>query len=397
MARTVPALTLDGLAAAPWALDRAVLSELVKYAQSGEQITAAARQPRTQQNAGAIGVIPIHGVIEHRSSFLLELFGGTSVEDIRGQLRAALANPQISAIVLDIDSPGGGVAGVTELATEIRNARAQKRIVAVANTTAASAAYWLASQANHVLVTPSGQVGSVGVYAVHFDASAAYQAQGVTPTIISAGERKADGNEFEPLSDEARAEMQARVDAFYDSFVSDVARGRGVPVSKVRDDYGKGSVLLAPAAFSAGLVDGIGTLEQALTLASKSLPANARAEDGTPAPEEVELPARHQLAQFVDGAAPLIEWAKVRKSMREAAGRRPFPEPVEAELRALHGAIREFDLSLTALLDPVADESSAAPEPAVPPVAAAPSTPVTPAFPVRSEQERRAFWESQIQ
>jgi len=386
LARTVPALTLDGLAAAPWALERAVLAELVKYAQSGEQPQAAARPPQAAANRGAIAVIPIRGVIEHRSSWLLDLFGGTSVEDIRGQLRQAVADPQFSAIVLDIDSPGGGVAGVTELAAEIRAARASKRIVAVANTTAASAAYWLASQAHQILVTPSGQVGSVGIYAVHFDASGAYAAQGVVPTIISAGERKADGNEFEPLSDEARTEMQARVDAFYVSFVNDVAKGRGVTAAKVRDDYGQGAVMLAPAALAAGLADGIGTLEQAYKLAAQPLPANARAEDGSPTPEEVDLPFRVQIEQ----AEGLIEFATVRKVIRERDGRRPFSEPIEASLRSIRDA-------LSALIDPVADPTSATPEPAVPPAAAAPSTPASPAFPVRSEQERLEFWKRYAQ
>lgn len=379
MARTVPALTLDGLAAAPWALDRAVLAELVKYAQSGEQPQAAARQPQASANRGAIAVIPIRGVIEHRSSFLLDLIGGTSVEEIRGQLRQAVADPQFSAIVLDIDSPGGGVAGITELATEIRNARASKRIVAVANTTAASAAYWLASQANHVLVTPSGQVGSVGVFAVHYDASKAYEAMGVTPTIISAGERKTEGNEFEPLSDAGRAEMQSRVDAFYAAFVNDVAKGRGITAQKVRDDYGQGAVLLAPAALSAGLVDGIGTLEQALALAQRPLPANARAEDGTPEPDEVDLPYRARLDIARDALIELRSFGAIRKSIRERDGRRPFSEALEAHMRAVAAEAQ----GLIALLDPVTDESSAAPEPAVePPVAAAPVT-AAPAAPPR--------------
>ena len=390
MARTVPALTLDGLAAAPWALERAVLAELVQYAQSGEQITAAARQPKPARNSGAIAVIPIHGVIEHRSSFLLDLMGGTSVEEIRGQLRQAVADPQFSAIVLDIDSPGGGVAGITELATEIRNARASKRIVAVANTTAASAAYWLASQAHQVLVTPSGQVGSVGVFAVHYDASAAYEAAGVKPTIISAGERKADGNEFEPLTDAARSEMQARVDAFYTAFVNDVAKGRGITAQKVRDDYGQGAVLLAPDALKAGLVDGIATLEQSLSLAARPLAPNARAEDGTPAPEEIDLPFRSRVEQAADELAALVEHAEVRARLRAKEGRPAFSDHTEASLRSIRDA-------LTALL---ADEPpvAAAPSPPVEPVApAAPVTAAPAAFPARSEQERAEFWERYIQ
>ncbi len=377
MLRTIPALTLDGLAEVPWALERAVLSQLVTAAQRGEVITAAARQPAPQRNAGAVAVIPIHGVIEHRSSFLLELFGGTSIEDIRGMLRAVVADPQVSSIVLDIDSPGGGVAGVQELAAEIRNARGQKRIVAVANTTAASAAYWLASQADHVLVTPSGQVGSIGVYAVHFDASRAYDAMGVTPTIISAGERKADGNEFEPLTDEARTEMQARVDTVYAQFVNDVAKGRRVSAAKVESDYGQGAVLLAGAALSAGLVDGVGTLDDALRLANRPA-APQRAEDEGPHPDEVDLPFRSRLDRTAEEMAALVEHAKVRAALRAKEGRRAFSDHQEAALRS----IRE---SLDALL--AADEPPAAD---APPVATVdpPAPVVVPVTPAQSKRFR---------
>lgn len=356
--RTVPALTLDGLASAPWALERATLVELVKFAERGETLTAAARQPSPPRSAGAAAVIPIHGMIEHRSSWMLELLGGSSIEDIRGALRAAVGSPQVSAIVLDIDSPGGGVAGVTELAAEIRAARAQKRVVAMVNTTAASAAYWLAAQADHIMVTPSGQVGSIGIYAVHLDISRALDAQGITPTIISAGERKTDGNEFAPLSDEARAEMQRRADAFYGQFVADVAAGRGVPAATVKADYGNGSVLLARDALKAGMVDAVGTFEDALRLAARP-PAAQRAEDGTPDPSEVDLPFRARVEQAAEELVALTEHATVRASLRVKAGRRPFSEPTEAALRSIRD-------SLSALLPPVeSEEPSAPPAPAV--------------------------------
>lgn len=364
-------LTLDGLAEVPWALDRAVLSQLVAQAQRGEAITAAARTPQPARNAGAVAVIPIHGVIEHRSSWLLEMFGGTSVEDIRGMLRAAVADPQFSSIVLDIDSPGGGVAGITELAAEIRAARATKRIVAVANTTAASAAYWLAAQANQVLVTPSGQVGSIGVYAVHVDISRALDAEGVTVTIISAGERKTDGNEFEPLSDEARDEMQKRVDMFDALFAGDVAKGRGVPESKVRADYGKGAVLLARDALAAGLVDGIGTLEDALRLANRP-PAAQRAEGEGPDPAEVDLPFRARVELAAEEIAHLTEHATVRAALRAKEGRRAFSEPVEASLRSIRDAI-------SALLTADDPPKAAPPAAAVEPPAPVPTTPAAPA------------------
>lgn len=386
--RTVPALTLDGLASAPWALDRAVLSQLINYAQNGEPIVAATRPPEPRRNSGAVAVIPIHGVIEHRSSFLLELFGGSSVEDIRGMLRQAAADPQFSAIVLDIDSPGGGVAGVTELAQEIRAARGAKRIVAVANTTAASAAYWLASQANQILVTPSGQVGSIGVYAIHVDISRALDAEGVKVTIISAGDHKTDGNEFEPLTDDARTEMQKRVDSFDAQFVGDVAKGRGVPESKVRSDYGQGAVLLAKDAVAAGLADGIGTLDDALRLANRPA-APARAEGDEPDPAEVDLPFRVRVETAAEELVHLTEHATIRASLRAKEGRRAFSEPVEASLRSIRDAIS----ALLTADDPL-------PEPA-PAATVEPPAPVASVLPVAPAQAKRfrssADWSAYLQ
>jgi signal peptide peptidase SppA len=357
LAHLIPALTLDGLAESPWALDRAVLAQLVAFAQRGEGITAATRAPQPSTRSGAVAVIPIHGVIEHRASFMLELFGGTSIEDIRGQLRSAVADQQVGSIVLDVDSPGGGVGGVTELAAEIRAARAVKRVVAVANTTAASAGYWLASQADHVLVTPSGQLGAVGVFAVHFDVSRMLDAEGVTPTIISAGERKTDGIEFAPLSDDARADMQKRVDTFYAQFVGDVAKGRRVPPATVLSDYGQGAVFLATDAVKAGLADGIGTLEQALSLAHRP-PAAQRAEGETPDPSEIDLPFRARAELLAEEAMELAEHATVRARLREKEGRPRFSPTTEAALRSTHGA-------LTSLLAP--DQPAPTPEPAADP------------------------------
>lgn len=369
MAR-LPALTLDGLAATPWALERSVLADLINYAQRGEAFTAAVRQPQPASNRGAIAVIPIHGMIEHRSSFLLDVFGGTSIEDIRSSLRAAVADPQVSSIVLDIDSPGGGVAGVTELAAEIRAARSSKRIVAVANTTAASAAYWLAAQADHVLVTPSGQVGSIGIFAIHAEMSKALEAEGVTVSIIKAGERKTDGNEYEPLSDAARAEMQSRADTYHASFLSDIAKGRRVPPATVAT-YGDGSVFLAGAALKAGLVDGIGTIDDALRLASRP-PAAQRAEGEEPDPAEVDLPFRSRVELATEELAYLVEHATVRASLRAKEGRPAFSATTETALRSIRTGLDDLLGAVDPPEPPVVQPPTPAPQATVMPRVAVP-------------------------
>ena len=159
--------------------------------------------------AGSVAVIPMYGVISQRMGMMSQMSGGTSIDELRQSLRQALADPAVSAVVLDVDSPGGSIDGVTEFAAEIRQARAgAKPIVAQVNTLCASAAYWLAAQCSEIVITPSGEAGSIGVYAMHEDVSKAQEMEGVKTTLISAGEYKVDGNSFEPLSDTARSNIQ---------------------------------------------------------------------------------------------------------------------------------------------------------------------------------------------
>jgi signal peptide peptidase SppA len=222
-------------------------------------VSAAAPASRS---VGSTAVIPIFGTLSHRMGMLSEFSGGTSYTAVRSALRGALADPNISAILLEIDSPGGNVDGLPELADEVYAARGQKPIGAIANTMAASAAYWLGSQVDDFAVTPSGVVGSVGVYMMHIDESQFNEKIGVTITYISAGEHKTEGNPDAPLSDEAKAYLQSQVDAIYGQFIAAVARGRGASKKAVRDTYGQGRVLMAEPALEAGMVDRIATLDE---------------------------------------------------------------------------------------------------------------------------------------
>lgn len=273
---------LQAMLEVPWAILPSTLRQIVDAARSGITIQGGPLDHGTQAGSatrmGAVSVIPVHGAIEHRSDWISEMLGtGTSVESLREALRSELADPAVKAIVLDVDSPGGSVAGITELAAEIRAARGgTKPIVAVANTMAASAAYWLAASCDEMVATPSAQVGAIGIYAVHEDVSRMLDGMGVTVSVISAGPHKTEGNEFEPLSDEARADIQKRVDASYDQFISDVAAGRRVSVDTVRADYGGGRVLTAKDALKAGMVDRIGTLNATVQRLGRSSQVSRR-------------------------------------------------------------------------------------------------------------------------
>ena len=244
--------------ATPWAMMPEVMQHQAQLLLRGYQVRdgllAAASLPTTPDAAapeaaaarpaaprqGAIAVVPIYGTIVQRASQLGPCDGGTSTQQISAALRQAMADDTVSQILLDIDSPGGSVFGVGELSDEIRSARAQKPIIAIANSMAASAAYWLGCAASEFYMTPGGQVGSIGIWMAHEDMSKALADAGITVTLISAGKYKVEGNPYGPLGEDAAAFQQSSVDAYYQAFTQAVAKGRGVAVSDVRAGMGQG-------------------------------------------------------------------------------------------------------------------------------------------------------------
>jgi len=265
----------------PWAIlpeKFSVIAQLVALRASGVRLTeseirarldeaALTAGPRSSQDSfGAVAVIPIRGVISRRANLMSQMSGpgGTSVEKLTSQFRSALADQSIKAIVFDVDSPGGSVDGIPELAEEIYKSRGQKKSIAVANGTAASAAYWLASAAGELVVAPSGSIGSIGVFMAHEDLSKALEQDGVKVTLISAGKYKTDGNDIEPLTESAREDMQSKVDAFYGMFVKSVARGRRASQDDVRGGFGQGRMVLASAAVKERMADRVATMDDVL-------------------------------------------------------------------------------------------------------------------------------------
>src|SRR5690606_31422373 len=167
---------LSAFAAEPWAMDRgklAVIADFLAFKAGGGTVASdemAARISKKQdgeiaRREGAVAVIPVHGVLAPKMDLLTEFSGGTSYVGLQSALEAAIADDDVKAVVLDIDSPGGAVPGAQELGEAIRSLRGgDKPIIAQVNHLAASAAYWIASQADEVVVSPSGRAGSIGVY-----------------------------------------------------------------------------------------------------------------------------------------------------------------------------------------------------------------------------------------
>lgn len=239
---------------------------------------------------GGVAVIAMHGFISARES-LYGYGAALSQARIRERLMSAVADDAIAAIVLHIDSPGGVAAGTQELASDIRAAAAIKPVVAIADSLAASAAYWLASQATQIVVTPSGSVGSVGVILRHVSYAGELDQAGIDVTLMTAGKHKKIANPYEALSDEDRAILQADLDEVYAAFVADVARGRGVSANAVRSGFGEGRVVLAKEALALGMVDKVETTAAAIAriAANPSRIKGRRASDSTTAIDALEL------------------------------------------------------------------------------------------------------------
>jgi signal peptide peptidase SppA len=262
--------------AVPWAIHpeklRVIQSILARKAR-GEAIPEAEIEAARQQQRkpsgptppGGVGLVPIYGTITQRADLFTEWSGGTSTEQVGQRIDQLAADPGVKAIVLDVDSPGGSVYGVAELADKIRAVAKDKKVTGVANSEAASAAYWILSQAGEVVVTPNGQVGSIGVYLMHVDQSEELKAIGRSVTLLSAGERKTAGNPYGPLDQLGREELQASVDDYYDKFVRAVARGRGRQPATVRDGFGKGGMVRSEQAVSEGMADRVATLDEVLS------------------------------------------------------------------------------------------------------------------------------------
>ena len=236
---------------------------IVAFDQEQENERRAQRPGASTGKAGSVAVINIFGVINQRASGDLST-ETASTEKISAAIRRAIDNPRVSRVVLNVDSPGGSVYGVSELGAEILKLRGSKPIIGQANSLMASAAYWIGSACDELVCTPGGEIGSIGVYGTHQDWSKAYEELGVRFTLVKAGKFKAEGVDFAPLGDEATAYMQKRVDEYYGQFVRSVAKGRGVPESQVRNGFGEGRVVGAAEGVKLKMADRVGTLADTL-------------------------------------------------------------------------------------------------------------------------------------
>jgi signal peptide peptidase SppA len=319
---------LEVAARLPWAISDAGLKLVLAIASRGaffdevRQEALAARNGEPMENThrvtrhGAnksVASIPVRGPLFRHANLFTRASGATSYGQLRTDLQATLDDDGVKSIVLDIDSPGGEVTGVAELADAIFAARQQKQVTAYVGGTGASAAYWLASAASQVVAAPTAELGSIGVVMAYLDDSKALEARGLRQVQFVSSQ--SPDKRLNLDSKDGRAAMQQRVDDLANIFIAAVARNRNVTAETVLSDFGRGGVMIASRARAAAMADRIGDFESVVAeLGGRSTTlisvpgATAHRENnmskiavalglGVDASEEAQLAALEQLKQ----------------------------------------------------------------------------------------------------
>ncbi|MEN6623614.1 MAG: S49 family peptidase [Smithella sp.] len=228
---------------------------------------AVTSTPAEYEVRDGVAIIPIDGEITKSASFWAYIFGLAVLDDVQSMLTAAQNDPKVKAIVLDINSPGGTIDGVDALSQAIFSTRGQKPVVAFSGGQIASAAYWIGSAADTVIIDSTAIAGSIGVMTEHRDRSEQDKMSGVKRTYISSGKYKTLANDAEPLSIDGRQMLQDMTDQLYTLFVDAVARNKGVSAETVLSNMADGRLFIGKQAVTAGLADAVGTIETAIALA----------------------------------------------------------------------------------------------------------------------------------
>ena len=285
--------------------------------------------PLTSITMERIAVVSVIGTLVSRSGYLDATSGLLSYGDIGDAIASAMEDPSVRGVVLDVDSPGGEVGGLFDLVDRIEaiNAASSKPLWAVANETALSAAYAIAGAADRLYVTRTGELGSIGVVAVHVDESGADAKAGLSWSFVFAGDQKIDGNTHEPLSKRARDAIQADVDRLYAEFCGLVATNRGVTIETVRGT--DAAVYRGELAIRAGLADRLGTLDLAIAEMAAALDQVGPTTRSTinPTPKRSTSMAKSNTEQVADDNAAEPQRSFVAQAAPQAPAPNPEPAP----------------------------------------------------------------------
>lgn len=230
----------------------------------GEQVAESS----TTLTTNMIAVVPVYGMLTPEGRY------GTSLDGLARIVTSLDANPNVSKILLNVTSPGGTVRGTPEAADAIRRVRDNGKtpIIALANGMMASGALWVGAAASEIYVTPSGEIGSIGVISMYEDWSKAIEGMGVKLDVMRIPAKKARYSGVEPMTEEMRQHVTERIAESYERFKKAMASNRGIRVDQVESKFGGGEMLTAEQAVEAGLADRIATLDQTIARFAKQRP-----------------------------------------------------------------------------------------------------------------------------
>ena len=300
--------------------------------------------PMVSVTAERIAVVSVIGTLVSRSGYLDAASGLVSYGEIADAIAGAMSDTSVRGVVLDVDSPGGEVGGLFDLVEQIQaiSDASAKPLWAVANECALSAAYAIASSADRLYVTRTGEVGSIGVVAVHVDESGADAKAGLAWTFVFAGAQKVDGNAHAPLSERARATIQADVDRLYSEFCALVSINRGLTSEAARGT--NAAIYRGELAIRAGLADRLGTLDLAIAEMAAELDRAATAHPSTnPRQKRSPSMATNETEQIRD--EPNAPQQPVEPQPAPAAAPDPTPpalEPASAPADKLRAEFAEI-------------------------------------------------------
>jgi len=318
-----------------WAITKEAFEERIDTGTSGLPVpraegnyqAAIGRKPYTIR--GKVAVVPIEGVLVHRAVWPWD----QTYEGAASAVERAAKDPDSRAVVLRINSPGGTVAGVTALHDAVVAAGKILPVYVYTDATMASAAFWISSSARTIGAARTAQIGSIGVVAAHLDTSKALEKAGLKMTFITSGRYKAIGNSAEPLGDDARQYIQARIDAVYKLFVDDVATGRRLATDKA-ETWADGQVFVADEAKARGLVDMVAGFDEFMNYVAGKV--TAPAPGPAPRPSTPSAGQTGQAAQFMTLVNELMaSGMKKGAAMLEASQR--APEAHRAWLETMQG------------------------------------------------------------
>lgn len=319
------------LTGCPWAITERMMDTMLQVIEREQDLDAvAARLGRPLENTGGrverrdgVAIIEVNGPVFRYANLFTEISGGTSIEKFSTDFTAAIEDASIDAILLNVDSPGGEVNGVSEMAERIHAGRAVKPVWAYVGGMAASGAYWIASAASRIVMHRSAMSGSIGVIASIVDDRAKQERYGTRKhEIISS---QSPHKRADPTTDEGKAKLQGLVDDTAALFIAQVAEYRSTTPEHVMAQYGQGFVLMGPKALEAGMVDELGTYEGTLAKLNQRSGAGAvslaaggtfeavMGEEGSMA-ESATQPQQQQQAQLneVEIRAAAVEAERIR-------------------------------------------------------------------------------------